>query len=101
MRKYAIHSTFTFLPELSFNDDKPSRNQHVLGIHDLTSFKSHLTSGASVCHENAATYSACNKGHNICGIGLAADRPLDDVGDFFRPTYDSWARYGTVCARIT
>ena len=35
------------------------------------------------------------------GTGLAADRCLDDVGDFFRPTYASWARYGTVFARIT
>ena len=30
--------------------------------------KSHLTSGASVCHENAATYSAGNEGQKNCGI---------------------------------
>ena len=35
------------------------------------------------------------------GTGLAADRSLEDVGDFFRPTSASWARYGTICARIT
>ena len=32
------------------------------------SVKSHLTSGASVCRENAATYSAGNEGQKICGI---------------------------------
>ena len=32
------------------------------------SVKSHLTSGASVRRENAATYSAGNKGQNICGV---------------------------------
>ena len=31
--------------------------------------------------------------------GRYADRSLDDVGDFFRPTYASWVSYGTVCAR--
>ena len=35
------------------------------------------------------------------GTGLAADRSLDDVGDFLRPTSACWARYGTICARIT
>ena len=30
--------------------------------------KSHLTSGASFRHENAATYSAGNEGQKICGI---------------------------------
>ena len=29
---------------------------------------SHLTSGASVCRENAATYSAGNEGQKICGV---------------------------------
>ena len=32
------------------------------------SVKSHLTSGASVCCENAATCSAGNEGQKICGI---------------------------------
>ena len=32
------------------------------------SFKSHLTYGASVRPENAVTYSAGNKGQNICGV---------------------------------
>ena len=32
------------------------------------SVKSHLTSGASVRRENAATYSACNEGQKICGV---------------------------------
>ena len=32
------------------------------------SVKSHLTSGASVRCENAAKYSAGNKGQNICGV---------------------------------
>ena len=31
------------------------------------SVKSHLTSGRSVRHENAATHSAGNEGQNICG----------------------------------
>ena len=31
------------------------------------SFKSHLASGASVCRENAAKYSAGNKVQKICG----------------------------------
>ena len=35
------------------------------------------------------------------GTGLAADRPLDDVGEFFQAIYASGAIYGTVCARIT
>ena len=30
--------------------------------------KSHLTSGVSVCHENAAMYSVGNEGQNICGV---------------------------------
>ena len=30
--------------------------------------KSHLTSGASVRHENAATYSVGNKGQKNCGV---------------------------------
>ena len=30
--------------------------------------KSHLTPGALVCRENAATYSVGNKGQNICGV---------------------------------
>ena len=32
------------------------------------SVKSHLTPGASVRSENAATYSACNEGQKICGV---------------------------------
>ena len=32
------------------------------------SVKSNLTSSASVRPENAATYSTCNKGQNICGV---------------------------------
>ena len=32
------------------------------------SVKRHLTSGASVCPENAVTYSAGNEGQNICGV---------------------------------
>ena len=32
------------------------------------SVKSHLTSGASVRRENAATYSADNEGQKICGV---------------------------------
>ena len=32
------------------------------------SVKSHLTSGTSVRIENAATYSACNKGQKVCGV---------------------------------
>ena len=32
------------------------------------SVKSHLTYGASVRPENAVTYSAGNKGQNICGV---------------------------------
>ena len=32
------------------------------------SAKSHLTSGASIRRENAATYSAGNEGQNICGV---------------------------------
>ena len=32
------------------------------------SVKSHLTSGASVHHENAATYSVGNKGQKVCGV---------------------------------
>ena len=32
------------------------------------SVKSHLTSGASVRCENAATYSVVNKGQKICGV---------------------------------
>ena len=32
------------------------------------SIKSHLTSGASVRRENAATYSAGNEGQIICGV---------------------------------
>ena len=31
------------------------------------SVKSHLTYGASVCPENAVTYSAGNEGQKICG----------------------------------
>ena len=30
--------------------------------------KSHLTSGASVCPENAVTYLTGNEGQNVCGI---------------------------------
>ena len=40
--------------------------------------------------------SACVEKREVCmhpeGTGLAAYRSLDDVGDFFRPTYASWAR---------
>ena len=32
------------------------------------SVKSHLTSGASVCRENVATYSASNEGQKFCGV---------------------------------
>ena len=32
------------------------------------SVKSHLTSGASLRHENAAAYSAGNKGQKICSV---------------------------------
>ena len=32
------------------------------------SVKSHLTSGASVRRESAATYSACKEGQKICGV---------------------------------
>ena len=32
------------------------------------SVKSHLTSGASVCPEHSATYSAGNEGQNICRV---------------------------------
>ena len=32
------------------------------------SAKSHLASGASICPENSATYSAGNKGQNICRV---------------------------------
>ena len=32
------------------------------------SVKSNLTSGASVCCENTATYSAGNEGQKICGV---------------------------------
>ena len=39
------------------------------------SVKSHLTSGASVRHENTVTYSAGNGGHNICGV-FAEAAPL-------------------------
>ena len=39
------------------------------GSHPVcVSVKSHLTSGASVCHENAVMHSAGNEGKNICGI---------------------------------
>ena len=34
----------------------------------LTKVQSHLTSGTSVRPENAITYSAGNRGQNICGI---------------------------------
>ena len=38
------------------------------------SFKSHLTSGASVHRENAATYSACNEGQKIVAFSLKQRR---------------------------
>ena len=34
----------------------------------ILSVKSHLTSGASVRRENAATYSACNEGQKVFGV---------------------------------
>ena len=37
-------------------------------VYVCVSVKSHLTSGASVRRENAATYSAGNKGQKICGV---------------------------------
>ena len=39
------------------------------------SVKSHLTSGASVCCENAVTYSVGNEGQKICGV-FSATAPL-------------------------
>ena len=39
------------------------------------SVKSHVTSGASVCRENAATHSAGNEGQKICGV-LSETVPL-------------------------
>ena len=42
-------------------------------------FKSHLTSGASVCPENAANYSAANKGKKIVAFSLKLMRFRDRV----------------------
>ena len=39
------------------------------------SVKSHLTYGASVCPENAVTYSAGNEGQKICGV-FSVNAPL-------------------------
>ena len=39
------------------------------------SVKSHLTYGASVCPENAVTYSAGNEGQKICGV-FSENAPL-------------------------
>ena len=38
------------------------------------SVKSHLTSGASVCRENAAKYSAGNEGQKICAENVQLQR---------------------------
>ena len=46
------------------------------------SVKSHLTSGASVRHENAAMYSAGNEGQNICGV-LKGSLPLMAIPAIF------------------
>ena len=44
------------------------------------SVRSHLTSGASVLRENAATYSAGNEGQNICGV-FSETPPLPRLSD--------------------
>ena len=38
-----------------------------VSVYLSVSVKSHLTHGASVCPENAVTYSVGNKGQKICG----------------------------------
>ena len=38
-----------------------------VSVYLSVSVKSHLTHGASVCPENAVTYSVGNKGKKICG----------------------------------
>ena len=43
------------------------------------SIKSHLTSGASVCRENAVTYSAGNEVQTVCGI-FSETAPLYRLG---------------------
>ena len=40
----------------------------VVVVSVYVSVKSHITSGASVCQENAVTHSAGNEGQKICGI---------------------------------
>ena len=50
------------------------------------SIKSHLTSGASVRRENAATYSVGNKGQKICGIfSKTAPLPRSSTTSLERP----------------
>ena len=44
------------------------RRVTVVVVSVCVSVKSHLTSGASVRRENAATYSAGNEGQKICGV---------------------------------
>ena len=49
------------------------QGDNIIGITSSTSclcvcVKSHLTSGASVGHENAVTHSAGNEGQSICGV---------------------------------
>ena len=46
----------------------------VVVVSVCVSFKSHLTSGASVCPENAATYSACNEGQKFVAFSLKLRR---------------------------